>query len=306
MPETVRAIVLNYNQHATTLRAVAELRRSRGVALDPLVVDSASGTDDIAALRAGVHPDRLLLLTENRGYAGGMNAGLAFWRRIGGDAPVLLFTPDARIGEDVVRGLLDALHGDPRVAVAGPVVAYSSDPAPRLGAGGSLIPRKAQVRLIPEIRSASPYDVDWVEGCCMLVRPDVIADIGGLDERYFLYYEEIDLCHRVREAGWKVRVAPGVRVLHPKAAGQQPPHFYYYMTRNAYLFWRKSFGFSDLRPALQSLRATFRLALVAFGSLALPGHWAEVPARFRDLTRQLRGAWAGTRDHLRGVTGPGR
>lgn len=306
MARRVHAVVLNYNQAEAALQAVAELGRAQGVDVDVLVVDAASNADDVARLRRGVSPERLLLLPANLGYAGGMNAGMRFWRDADAGVPVLLATPDARVGEDVVARLLDVLESDPGVAAAGPVVVYSRGPRPRIGAGGALDPRHARIRLLPEARSAEPYDVDWIEGCCMLLRPEAVESVGGLDEAYFLYYEEIDLCHRLVTAGWRVRVAPGASVLHPKRPGGQPKHYFYYMTRNGYRFWRRNFGLPGRRQAVTTLHATLWHALLAAGSLVLPGRWNEAPARVRDLWFQAVGAWSGTRDHLRGRYGPRR
>ncbi|HUG40846.1 MAG TPA: glycosyltransferase family 2 protein [Longimicrobiales bacterium] len=303
MARRIEAVVLNHDDHEATLRAVRELAGSRGVRVDVLVVDAASRPDDVAALRRAVDPDRLLALPENRGYAGGMNAGLAFWRREGAGAPVLLLTPDARVDGDAARRLLDALEAGGRVGAVGPVVAYSTDPAGRIGAGGDILPGRARVRLSTRVRRPDPYDVDWIEGCCMLLRPGAVEAVGGFDEAYFLYFEEIDLCHRLREAGWSVRVVPGAAVLHPKAAGGLPPRYFYYMTRNAYRFWRKNFGLGPWRPALESLRATLWLGIVALGAVLLPTRWSQARARLRDFRRQLGGAWAGTVDSLRSRTG---
>lgn len=304
MDKRIEAVVLNYDDHEATLRAVKELEGSRGVRVDVLVVDSASGQAGVVALRRAVAPDRLLLLPENRGYAAGMNAGIEFWRREGSGAPILLLTPDARLDGDAPRRLVDALEADGDVGAVGPVVAYSAGPGARIGAGGELLPRRARVRLIPEVRRPEPYEVDWIEGCCMLLRPEAVRAVGGFDEDYFLYFEEIDLCHRLGDADWAVRVVPGASVLHPKSAGALPPHYFYYMTRNAYRFWRKNFGLGPWRPALETLRSTLWLGVLALGAMLVPARWTEARGRLRDVRLQVAGAWAGTRDHLRSRTGP--
>lgn len=302
-------MVLNYNQAEATLRALEELRRSRGVRVDAIAVDAASEPADLAVLRAKVDPDRLVALPDNRGYAGGMNAGTRFWMERDPDTPILLVTPDARIGDEVVATLLDALEGDPAAGAVGPVVVYSGDPL-RIGAGGRIHPRTARVRLLRRVRADEPYRADWVEGCCILLRPAALRDVGGLDEPYFLYFEEIDLCTRLGAAGWRVLVAPSASVLHPKEAGGQSPHYFYYMARNAHRFWRRNFGIGPLRPTLESAWSTIWLALVMAGLLLRPRRWREIPARLRDLRLQLAGTWAGTLDALRGRYGrrraPGR
>jgi GT2 family glycosyltransferase len=232
-----------------------------------------------------------------------MNAGIEWWRERAPDRPVLLLTPDARMPDDVAAALFDELAADARTGAVGPVIVYRDEPHGRIGAGGSIDPSSARIRLLPRIASPTPYDADWIEGCCVMLRPEAMRAVAGFDEEYFLYYEEIDLCERLRRAGWRVRVVPSVRVRHPKGAGQ-PPHYYYYMTRNAYRFWAKHFGIGTAAAALQAVRSTAWLGAIALRSLVVPARWSEVRTRWRDWWLQLRGAWTGTRDHLRGRYGP--
>lgn len=306
MTRTLRAVVLNYRDHEATLRALRELADSRDVVVDALVVDAASGSGDTEPLRAAVPAGRLLLLEENLGYAGGMNAGLDFWRQQDPVAPVLIVTPDARPAPEMAAALLAALEADPTVALAGPVVSYSREAGGRVAAGGALDGKRGRLRFIPAPRERVPYDVDWIEGCCMLVRPDAVATVGGFDPAYFLYYEEVDLCVRLRAAGRRVVVAPGAAVLHPKTGSGYPPHYYYYMARNAYRFWGHHFGLSTGRLALENARATAWHGARALATLLRPWRWRDARPHLRDAWYQLAGAVAGTLDHLSGRYGPRR
>lgn len=304
MERRVNAVVLNYNQNEAARLAADELNRSRAIEVDVLVVDAASEAADREMLRQNVSRDRLLLLQENRGYASGMNAGISFWQARAPDTPILLVTPDCRVPEDVALALWQGLDAEETVGAAGPIVVYREAPRRRIGAGGRTDVRRRRIRLNAEIQAATPYDVDWIEGCCMLLRPQALEAVGGLDEDYFLYYEEVDLCQRLWRAGWRVRVVPTVYVRHPKATGQLPAHYYYYMTRNGYRFWAKNFGVRTVVLNVETVRATLWLAAVAIVSMLLPARWREVRSRWRDWWLQVRGAWAGTRDHLSGRYGP--
>lgn len=304
MNRQVCAVILNYNQSEAARRAADELKQSRDVDIDVLMVDAASESDDRDLLRQHFGQDRLLLLPENRGYAGGMNAGIRFWQKCAPGTPILLVTPDARVAADVAFALLQELQADARIGAVGPVVVYRDAPKRRIGAGGAVDARRGRIRLLGEIQAPTPYDADWIEGCCVMLRPEAIDQVGGFDEEYFLYYEEIDLCQRLWRADWRVRVVPTVFVAHPKAAGQLPPHYYYYMTRNAYRFWARNFGSRTAVAAVESMRSTLWLAAIAVGSLLIPTRWREARSRCRDSWLQLRGAWAGTRDHLRASYGP--
>src|SRR5207237_2225464 len=72
---------------------------------------------------------------------------------------------------------------------------------------------RARRKYLPR-RTRRRCRVAWVTGCCLLVRRDCLRDLGGLDEGFFLYYEDVDLCRRARERGWSVWYEPGLRVIH--------------------------------------------------------------------------------------------
>jgi GT2 family glycosyltransferase len=304
MEKRIHAVVLNYNQEQNARQARDELLRSRGIDVDVLVVDAASASDDRESLRQHVPADRLLLLEQNLGYAGGMNAGIAFWRAIDPETAILLVTPDCRVSDDVMVSLWNALTSDARIGATGPVVVYRESPSRRIGAGGKIVPDRARLITHTEIQATTPYDVDWIEGCCMLLRPQALQEVRGLDEEYFLYFEETDLCQRLRQANWRVVVAPSVSVRHLKPVGHAPTHYYYYMTRNGYRFWAKNFGVPIRVFAAEIIRLTLWMAALAVASMLLPSRWSERRGRWRDLLLQLRGVWKGTRDYLIGRHGP--
>jgi GT2 family glycosyltransferase len=299
----INAVILNYNSHLATLRAVAELTSARGVQLDVLVVDNASAAEDRRLLQEQVSTDRLLMLPENLGYAGGMNAGINFWLSRAPNIPVMVVTPDARVAADVPLSLSRTLAADATVGAVGPVILYREDPR-RIGAGGS-IDSRGRISLLPEVSSAQPYDVAWIEGCCMLLNPDAFRSINGFDEQYFLYYEEIDLCVRLRKAGWKVRVDPAVTVHHPKEKVGAPPHVSYYMSRNGYRFRSQHFDVPTAVNAWDLVRNGIRSTAFAVACTLLPRRWPQMKERWRESALLWRGGWLGTRDHLKGRYGPG-
>ena len=164
---------------------------------------------------------------ENTGFARGNNLGI---KRARGGA-VLLLNPDTELTAGALRAMRDVLRADATVGVVGPRLRYPdgstaivSPPFPdaghcacrkhrRAGMVARRIPPIARYRMddLPDDR---PQDVDWLVGACLLVRRDVFARVGLLDERLFLYAEEPEWCWRVREAGWRVRYVPAAEVWH--------------------------------------------------------------------------------------------
>jgi N-acetylglucosaminyl-diphospho-decaprenol L-rhamnosyltransferase len=227
IPVRVDAVVVSYRS-ADTLRACVEpLARMDGLTVT--VVDNASPDRSLEAVAD--LPVRAIAAGRNAGFAAGCNLGAA-----GGVAPyVLLLNPDLRLGEADVAALVAVLDADPRVGLVGPRL---------LDGGGSLIPSQrrfprlastwAQALFLHRIAPHAPwadevvlgdYDrpaaCDWVSGACMLVRRDALERIGGLDEGFFLYSEDTDVCRRLRALGLQVRYEPGATVHH--AGGASAP-----------------------------------------------------------------------------------
>lgn len=301
--DRVRAVVLNWNDPGQTERCLAALLASDGVTVDAVVVDNGSEGGDAARLRERSGADRVLALPENRGYAGGMNAGLEFWLERAGTAPLLIVTPDAAVGQRTVRRLLDELERTPDAGVVGPVMYYDRGAPPWVGAGGLIEVRAARAGLVSRPREATPHDVDYVDGCCMLVRADVVAAGIRFDEQYFAYFDEMDFCRRVVERGWRVRLAPGAEVDHPKTLARHPPHYFYYMARNRYRFWKRNGGVRFPRIAAQLLTDSVRNWAMVLRAAVDRAHPADWRVRLRFARLHTRGALQGTRDYLAGRAG---
>lgn len=185
------------------------------------VIDAGSSDGSIVRMRAA-HPGVRVLPVENQGFSAGNNRGLEATT-----APfVLLLNPDAVLAPGALTTLLDVMDADPRAAIVAPVVV---DPGGGIQAGSwgrfpTLAVRaglglRRFTRRIAGRRDAPPLpaqrrEVDWVTGAAMLVRRDAVADAGPMDEAFFLYYEDIEWCHRMRDHGWRVLLEPAATVTH--------------------------------------------------------------------------------------------
>ncbi len=229
----VGAVVVNYNTCDHLLRCVRALRAD-GVT-EVVVVDNASADGSGDALERA-DPDAVLLsMASNLGYGTAANRGVA-----AGEADyVLILNPDAEVEPGTTKVLTEALDRDPRLAVVGPRMENLD---------GSLYP---SARCFPNLVDAAGHaflgfvvaenrytrryrmldwdhgtagEVDWVSGACLLARRSAFVSVGGFDEGYFMYAEDVDLCWRLREAGWRVGYEPDGRVVHSLGASsrQQP------------------------------------------------------------------------------------
>jgi N-acetylglucosaminyl-diphospho-decaprenol L-rhamnosyltransferase len=219
---SIDVVVVAYNSGDTLRSCVAPLAGRPGVSVT--VVDNASpepALDAVADL-----PVRAIAAPRNGGFAYGCNLG-AF----GGDAPyVLLLNPDARLEPADLDALARVLDDEPGTGLVGPRLLdgdgrlmYSQRRFPRVTStfAQALFLHRIWPRALwadEVIRRAEAYDrpgsPEWVSGACMLVRRSLLERLKGLDEAFFLYSEDTDLCARVRAEGYDVRYEPGALARH--------------------------------------------------------------------------------------------
>ena len=226
---TVDVVVVSYNSRETLRGCVSPLVSMPFV--DVYVVDNASqdgALETIADLPVHVARQR-----ENRGFAADCNRG---WHA-GSSRFVLFLNPDARLYEGSLCELVRVLDGDRRIGIVGPrildrdgKVEFSQRhfPALRSTFAQALFLHRIFRRASwtdEVVRDLSDYDApcspDWLSGACLLVRRDVLRQIGGWDDSFFLYSEDTDLCRRARTAGFDVRYVPTATATH--IGGQSSP-----------------------------------------------------------------------------------
>lgn len=228
--ERVSAVIVNYNTRRHLLDCVRSLREE-GVA-DVIVADNGS-EDGSADAISNADPEVTVVHTGgNLGYGGGANRGSAVAR---GDL-LLVCNADVRIEPGAVKSLAAALDADAHRAVVGPLIEDlegSVYPSPRefpsvadaLGHGflGFVAPGNRfsrRYRMLDSER-AEVAEADWVSGSCFLVRRRAWEALGGFDESYFMFAEDVDLCWRAWTSGWTVAFEPAARVVHVRGASTE-------------------------------------------------------------------------------------
>lgn len=195
---------------------------SDGLAQETIVVDNASGDGTPDLVRAQAPEARLIVNESNRGFAAAVNQAA----RMARGRHVLLLNPDARPLPGCIARLASELDTRPEVALAGPQLVGpdgglqpSAWPAPGLLSLAydalllhNLMPR-SRLRLV-NAPGREPVDVECLSGACLLVRRSAFEALGGLDERFFIYYEDTDLAVRARAAGYRVRLVPAAQAVH--------------------------------------------------------------------------------------------
>ena len=276
------AVVVNYEAGDALTACVQTLLAdtSAGAAPDVVVVDNGSSDGSVAALRRAVPEVRVVDAGGNRGYAAGANRGIAATTA----AVVAVCNPDLEVHPGTGAALLGAF-ADPAVGAAGPRVlnpdgsTYPSarrDPAFTDAVGhacfGLLWPRNPFTRRYRELDAdpAVARDVDWASGAALWLRRSAIEGIGGWDEGYFMYMEDLDVGWRLRAAGWRVRYEPAGQVVHVQglSTDRRPNRMIVAHHRSVYRFASKRWQGPKrwlLAPAAAFLavRALFTMAVRA-------------------------------------------
>ena len=261
----VAIILVTYNGKEDTLECLDSLSGLTYQPRDVILVDQASKDGTAAAVRASFPWVHVIENPVNSGFAGGNNVGMRAALARGADC-LFLLNNDTTVDPGLLEPLVDLAWSDARIGVVGPKMLYHGHPDVVWSAGGTVDWRGNSVLLGEGSRDepgGQPRDVDFVVGCGLMVKRQVLEEVGLLDERYFIYYEETDLCARVRKAGYRVVYQPAARLWHKvsRTFGAGSEFTLYYMYRNVLLY----LGLHGRRPHLGRLAAlgdALRLAAV--------------------------------------------
>jgi GT2 family glycosyltransferase len=226
-------------------------RGSGGPRGEVIVVDNHSPDGSAEMVRREFPSAKLVACDRNSGFARGVNRGL----QEASGRHVLVLNADALLPAEGLDGLLafaDAAYARERAGIVG-VRLLNADGSLQFSKGCfPTLSRTLADAFRPRERRKyafggyeTPGETDWVTGACFLVRRELLDDVGPLDENFFLYYEDVDLCWRAREKGWKVFYFPGYEVRHrnPYARRAEPLEFVPVEIRRSHLyFYRKNYG----------------------------------------------------------------
>jgi len=233
----VTAIVLHWGERDATRRCLQHLLAGAPQDLAVLVVDSTDAADWAGYDAAG--RIRVLRTMRNEGYAGGNNRALRA-ALADGAAFALLLNNDAVIAPDALAHLLACAARDPRIALVGSRLVAADDPRRDVGSHGRITYGPFLVAIDGAAGPQAARDAEWVSGCGVLVRLAALADIGLLDEDFFLYCEDVDWSLRARRCGYRVVYEPRAVVAHtPATSPAALRRRSYFLARNGLLFARK-------------------------------------------------------------------
>jgi N-acetylglucosaminyl-diphospho-decaprenol L-rhamnosyltransferase len=225
MPPELSIIIVNWNVRDLLRDCLRSIEAGRDdLTLEVIVVDSASSDGSVEMVRAEFPWVHLMACVENVGFPRGNNIGLA---KAAG-AYLLLLNPDTLVLENALPAMVAYLRSQPEIGALGPKllnpdgsIQSSRRRFPTLATGffestwlERLAPDVLKHYYALDLPDDVTGDVDWVTGACIMVPRAAYETVGGLDEGYYMYSEELDWCRRIKESGRRVVYYPPARVIH--------------------------------------------------------------------------------------------
>jgi hypothetical protein len=246
MPIDVSIIIVNWNTSALLAKAITSARLWPGRQIvETIVVDNASTDGSAQMVRTLYSNVQLIANTENVGYTRACNQGLAQAK----GRYLLFLNSDAELTRGCLDELVRVMDAHPDIGACSPALTASRRdvPAgvfPRLWL--RLLPVKTNWRIEQRMiegfrRDAEFYEVEWIVGAVLMVRREAVEQIGGMEERLFMWYDDPDWCYRMKRRGWRRVVVPGAYAKHEHGASvKQVPSLQsdFRMTMAEYTYWR--------------------------------------------------------------------
>lgn len=285
----IAVVILTWNNKHYTLdclRSLAEQTAPHTV----YVVDNASSDDTVASITTEFPEVRIIANSDNLGFAGGNNVGLCVAFADGAET-VLVLNNDTTLAPDALERLAEAAVTHPEAGILSPIILFAHSPHRVWFAGAVVNPwtGRSYHRHFNAPRSTIPADIQTIDratGCAMLVTRACYNRIGGFDETFFMYYEDVDYSLRARDAGFRVLLVGTAFIYHHVSASAGNPKgskAIYYGMRNGIVTMDR------LRPLPSPVATARRLLMV----LAMLCYLAKRPwgtARVRDIMRGYRDA----------------
>lgn len=304
----VAVVIVSYKTAALAVEGIRSMEGERsnpGLRIRVIVVDNASG--DFPAICEAIEQNRwsswvtAILSPKNGGFAYGNNLGIRHAYGVANPDYVYLLNPDAQIRPGAISALIRFLEARGDVGIAGsgienldgsewlvafrfPTLLSEFNEGLSLGLVARFFKRWEVARQMGE----NPEVVDWICGASMMIRGTVFECIGGLDENYFLYFEETDFCYRAKKAGFSTWYVPESRVMHIRGQSTSVTELtptprqlpgYWFESRRRYF----AMTFGPARATLIDVVALLAHSLGLLKRLALNRRGTGVPHYLRDL-----------------------
>lgn len=277
-------IIVNWNVCELLRRCLSSIEANQAnLFLEVIVLDNASSDDSVFMVKREFPWVQLIASQENLGFTGGNNLGAKEAK----GRYLLILNPDTEVVGEALEHMVVYLDSHPAVGVVGPQLLY---PDGSVQSSRRRFPRLAtaffdktpfSLRWFPNNRFEREYymvgspddeiqSVDWLVGAALMIRRETWHAVGPFDNQFFMYSEELDWCHRCRDAGWEIHYLPQAQIIHhqDKSSQQTPIVGWMRVLRSKVLYSRKYFG-----PVWANVIRLFFLMSIAWLLTILAGRW---------------------------------
>jgi len=286
---SIYVIVLAWNNLNDTLECLASLQHLDYPDYEIVLVDNGSTDNTANTVRPQFPRAHVIENARNLGYAEGNNVGIRYALARGADY-VWILNNDVVVAAEALARLVEVAEVQSDAGILSPAVYWQSRPDVIWFAGARWIAERANFQPIESGKvdngqlGLEPYDTEYANGCAMLIKAEAARKVGLFDPRFFLLWEEVDLCYRARRNGYRVMVVPraGVRHKVSRSFESSPAGSYlYYYTRNRLLWIERNLpGKTRVQALLRVLREMYWLGLQTIKYNTPPGERTSAKYQF--------------------------
>lgn len=239
----VYIIILNWKNYKHTINCFKTCQNLNYPNFKILIVDNNSPNYSEEKIRQYLPEAEVLQTGKNSGYAGGNNLGIKYALERNADF-IWILNPDVEVEIDSLSYLMNFMRENPEVGICGPRITHGNKLNSFIFDGLSIDSSDGYQSkfnlfiLTAQTEESSSIDVDCVSGCSMLIRSAVLPSVGLLREDFFHYYEDVDICYRAREYGWRTTIFKPAEVSHARHKSKVAELIGFYNERNRILFSR--------------------------------------------------------------------
>ncbi len=252
---SIAIILVNWNGYRHTATCLDSLRKVTAEDFSIIVVDNASTDSSLNQLKQ-CFPEVIFLENDiNKGFAGGNNVGINFAIRKEFEY-VMLLNNDTVVEPNFLSSILAFIKSqqDCQIGMVQPLIKFMHDKTTIWSAGGLYNKWLGISRTIGNgmtMRPTAPHERDWVTGCCTIMPTNAIQEVGGLNESYFAYFEDVDWSIRMGKKGYRHFIVPNALIYHEAGAssttakeeGSLQPIVFYYLSRNQFFLLKQHVKF---------------------------------------------------------------
>lgn len=239
-------ILVNYNGYKDTIECVESLKRINYSNYKIIIVDNASTNNSLNYLNKELKDCVIINSKNNLGFAGGNNLGIEYALKNGADY-VMLLNNDTLVDPKFLDNMVNLSIEDDKIGIVGCKIMYYPQKDIIWYGGGFInwfkfIGEHYGIKEIDKGQCDKQKEIDFMTGCCMLIKKEVFEKTGLLSDEYFMYYEDVDFCIKVKDAGYKIWYDPTAVIYHKvglSGGGEESEFSIKWITRNKMFFMKK-------------------------------------------------------------------